>query len=43
MSKAHIYRRFQMSIKRPTSRGQTHNQEARTLHLERNSFFYFQR
>ena len=34
---------FQMSIKRPTSGGQTHDQEAavqRTFHLERNSFFY---
>ena len=34
---------FQMSIKRPTSGGQTRNQEAavqRTFHLERSSFFY---
>ena len=33
---------FQMSIKRPTSRGQTHDQEAavqQTYHLERSSFF----
>ena len=32
-----------MSVKRPTSGGQTHDQEAavqRTFHLERNSFFY---
>ena len=34
---------FQMSIKRPTSGGQTRDQEAavqRTFHLERSSFFY---
>ena len=34
---------FQMSIKRPTSGGQTRDQEAavqQTFHLERNSFFY---
>ena len=34
---------FQMSIKRPTSKGQTRDQEAavqRTFHLERSSFFY---
>ena len=34
---------FQMSIKRPTSGGQTRDQEAavqRTLHLERSSFSY---
>ena len=34
---------FQMSIKRPTSGGQTRNEEAtvqRTFHLERSSFSY---
>ena len=34
---------FQMSIKHPTSGGQTHNQEAAvqwTFHLERSSFSY---
>ena len=34
---------FQMSIKRPTSGGQTRDQEAavqQTFHLERSSFFY---
>ena len=34
---------FQMSIKRPTSGGQMHDQEAavlQTFHLERSSFFY---
>ena len=34
---------FQMSIKRPTSGGQTRDQEAavqQSFHLERNSFFY---